>query len=732
MGSPHERKLRRLALGFCVLTFLCAIVARAGWMTRLEEATLDFRYAHFNRATRASDRVVVIDIDEASVKSLAPTLGRWPWPRRIHKDLVEFLSVGQPAAILFDILFTEAMPGGRDDEMLARASAASGVVSHAMTLLKDRTQEGTGDEALPDEFARKFSLSAETPESLRPLALRAFHDFEIPPARFYRAVPKMHVVTVDVDPDGVYRRVPVIFQYGKSWFPSLPLQGLLASFRDPRIVVHPHEVVLLDETATSLRVPVEPDGMLRVHYYRDDRAPAVYPIAAALSSARKLQSGEVADARELPLNPLELKDKIVLVGGSATGLQDLKATPIHPAYPGVLLQATAISNALTGDFLRPAWAIVWLAAPIAITLAAYCALFLATGLVAKIGLALLVLVAYDALAITLFQHMSVWLPMALPSAAGLIALFDGLAYLVFAEGRDKRKLKETLSKYVAPAIAEKLIASGIDPQAEVGNHKELTILFADIRGFTSFSEAFPPQRIVECLNEYFDEMGEVVFASWGTLDKFMGDGLMAFWGAPLDDDLHAAHAVRCALAMLARAELVRAKWTERLRLPSDLRIGIGINTGQAIVGNIGSARHLSYTAIGDNVNLASRIEGLTSRYRAPLLVGEGTYERIKQSFVCRVIDDVRVKGRTAHVKIYEALVEKTDPGAPRAEELASAFERAWTAYRAGDFRAALKLFENVSRLSQQDGPTAVYVERCQQLISTPPTEWSGVHVLDAK
>ncbi len=732
MDTRRRDKIRHGFLGVLAFLLLSLVGHFQPLMQKAERLSLDQRYARSNRKTTASTDVVVIDIDDQTLKNLAPYYGRWPWPRRVYKEVIEFLSLGEPAAILLDILFTEQMKGTDDDAQLAEASAAGTHVSHAFSFLKEPAEQRKGVNPLPMDFSKKFALAIDSTNSSKALLMASYRDYEIPPDDFYKKINHAHAVTVELDIDGKLRRIPLLFNYDKQTFPSLALAGILAKLDSPKISANSSGVRIRSQGRRDMILPTDSSGQLPLHFYDVDRAPPVIAMDAVVASALQLQKGEVSDPTLLKINPYELKGKVILIGASASGLNDLKATPLHPSYPGVLLQATAISNALKDDFLTiaPRWINVLIG--IFILAVIYTWMFTASQLWLKICFPFVFLSMVAVLSHLIFRHFNLAVEMAFPGVMGLAATIHGLAYLILVEEAAKRKLKTTLSKYVSPVVADKLLTSGIDPRAEIGAHKELSILFSDIRGFTTISESLPPQQIVVCLNTYLSQMNETIFEHLGTVDKFIGDGLMAFWGAPLDDDFHAVRAVRCALAMLGDVVTLRQKIRDDFGLSFDLEIGIGINTGNVVVGNIGSERHLSYTAIGDNVNLASRIEGITKVYQVPLLIGERTYDLVKQSVICRVIDNVQVKGKLQHVKIYQALVDKESPLADQAMELSHKFQNAWTAYEIGDFKNAHFLFKATEKDFDGDKPSQIYQERCKKMIAAPPKDWKGIYVLQTK
>ncbi|OFZ54487.1 MAG: hypothetical protein A2428_00720 [Bdellovibrionales bacterium RIFOXYC1_FULL_54_43] len=739
MTQKTRRQLQSALIGGLFIISFIALFQAFSTMERFEDATLDWRYRHFNRTTAMSDQVQIFDVDEITLKVLEPIYGRWPWPRRAHKEFIEFAATGQPEGVFFDIEFSESQKGTDDDSQLAQASANAQVVSHAMAFMEPGAP-GTKQENLPADFARRFAVSNE--RSVTGLAgfpqFIHFTEYRVPNATLYSQIPRIHAVNTDPDADGVFRHVPLLVRYGDQWMPTLSLAAVLTTYKDPVLLYRDGALIITAEGTPpgGLRVPVDSHGRLRLHFYSSEKTTPMTRIASALDAQIKITRGEVTDPAQLPVNPLSLENKLLLVGASATGLADLKVTPVASSYPGVLLHATAISNMLKGDFLRtlPSSASLVITA-LAVFAFYYFGLFL-SHIALKLVLPMLLLATYWAFGIWAFQQQSLHIPLAAPTLGGLAAILHGFAYMSFIEARDRKKMQGALSKYLSPSVAAHLVANGINPQAEVGRDQELSVLFSDIRGFTTLSERFRAPIVVEVLNKYLGRMTNVIFEKDGTLDKFIGDAIMAFWGAPLEDQAHAVKSVACAFEMrkqlaILKRELAESDADAGLK-DVQLNIGIGINTGRVIVGNIGSEKRLDYTVIGDNVNLASRIEGLTKQYHVDFLVGERTREMIKERFICRELDWVKAKGKNKPVSIFEPLCEKSAPDAHEYEALAAEFQTGLDHYRKGMFQEAKTQFESILARRPKDGPSQTFVERCGELLADSPDNWDGVFVAKSK
>jgi adenylate cyclase len=735
MSSHRRKRIHRALWGVLILGMIALIWDGTESGIRLERLALDYRYSKWNRDRQASPRVVVVDIDEESIKMLAPHYGRWPWPRKVYKELIEFFAVGEPAGVFFDLLFTESSLIAGDDDALAQTAASSGLPSFAMQLLKENALEGSVSPQLPEKFAQRFGLKWESDVPAGFLRRDLYRDFSLPVEAYQKSAPRIHVVTSEPDSDGVFRRMPLFFHYAPIQLPSLTLGAVLADLPPESLLKwNAQDSRLLGIEAGKYRFPVDTAGRLPLHFYKPDRGPEVIRFAAVMASAAQLQKGEVQDPVQLKVNPLDFKGKFILIGGSAAGLEDLKITPTSAAYPGVLLHATAISNILEGDYLQSLPAIPQLLLAILTVLVVYGFALLSSNIWVRFLVPQLWIAGYCAAGLYLFKFHSIGLQLARPAVLGGLALVDSIFYLFIVEQRDKAKMKESLSKYLPPSLADQIIQSGEDPRAEVGRLQELSVLFSDIRGFTSISEKMEPKALVMMLNEYLGKMTDVVFECRGTLDKFIGDAVMAFWGAPVTDSEHALHAVRCALGMKAALETLNKDWSRQGML--SLQIGIGINTGPVIVGNIGSEKRLDYTVIGDNVNLASRLEGLTKQYGVGVLISETAEELTRKWIVSRPVDLVRVKGKARYVRIYEPLGETADPRAEEWRGLARSFEDALSDYQQARFESALKKFERIHSDSIQRGgedPLAqVFVERCAHLLKEPPENWDGIYVAVSK
>jgi adenylate cyclase len=556
-----------------------------------------------------------------------------------------------------------------------------------------------------------------------------------------------------LDNDGTIRTKRLIARFGKTYFPALSLKAFMLATNqnaDIKIQVNPAtarreitEFAMLDNDTgnKTFSIPTDGQGSLMINY----AGPAkMFP---HLSFAELMSDGDDAEIEIREINPATghwdvahepikkskwLKDKIFVVGATATGIFDLRVTPFQKDYPGVETHADVISDLLTRNFMRP-WdeerskmplMILVIGIAMSITLAQL-------GAIGGLLMTIMFLVVFWFVdKFYLFDHgivvMIIW-PFAMVGGVFVTMTF----YRYLTEERGKKELRQTFAKYVSPAIVEEILA---DPKnIELGGRKtNLTVFFSDVRGFTTISEKLDPRALSDLLNSYLTPMTEIVFKNRGTLDKYMGDAVMAFFGAPIHYQDHAKHACRCALQSVKKLFELQKEYEKR-GLPM-IDLGIGLNTGEVSVGNMGSQTVRSYTVMGDAVNLASRLEGINKTYGTRIIISEFTYAQVKDDFICREVDWVRVKGKALPVKIFELMAEgKVQQAQPATQELLKWFQEGYLKYHEKAWSSALDLFTSALNLKPDDEVSKVYLTRCQEyLVEPPPDDWDGVFVMKTK
>ena len=665
--------LRKIAAGFALGAFAAAITLVLAWMGGLEEAelsTYDWRIRASADPAAVRQDIVLVEVNDTSIRDFAPVLGRWPWPRVVFARLAEYLGRGPARVIAFDFAFlepdvtlgvqlgTESWSGAKSDAALAEALRRL----PATTLIADAVYEGVKDRddanPPPDWRPRSWPFRLGPAIEERP--------FVVPPFD-----PLMQSVTllghdfVPLDLDGPARRIPPFIRQGDHYMPSLGIAAaLLAGGYAPEDVSLEGEAIRVGDRRIPLvagrvhdaagRVRSRPQLTTLINYKApplvNGRRPfRTYEARHLIASIGQLDAGETPE-----IDPSEFKDKIVFVGLSASALVDVFTTPFGADsgnMPGMQLHATMADNLLSNRFIRPGsepsrlWSVI--AAGLFVGLMA--ALLPFAGAAAGTAIAM---AAFTSYALSSFRG-GVWLNLSQPVLTMAVALFAGTAYRFFVEGYQKRLVKTLFGRYVSRDVFRQLMDH---PElAELGGRRrEMTVLFSDIRGFTSLTERGQAEALVAQLNEYFSKMVEVVFRHHGTVDKFVGDMVMALFGAPVDDADHAEHAVAAAVEMVSSLQELNRKWSSEGKVTLD--IGIGVNSGDMIAGNIGSSSIMSYTVIGDHVNLGSRLESLNKEYGTRIIISDATRSRLSGAYPVRPLGDVIVKGKTRPVAIFEVVV----------------------------------------------------------------------------
>jgi adenylate cyclase len=647
------------------------LLAWPGWLETAELKTYDWRMRTISRINIAAGRplvhpdIVLVEITDASIRDLSELVGRWPWPRALQALLLDYISRGKPKVIAVDVAFIEPERASKyefldrgeitsvqSDQELAEAVRRAGNV----IMLADVIDAGLRDGTLAQESwnTPAFRLGPAVEE--RPVVNPPY------PALMNAAAGLGHNFLV-LDEDGPARRFPPFIRQGTRYMPSLGVAAALVAggVRPDEVVLEGNTIRVRERSIALVPVKVtDVNDRSRVHDQQtmliNYRAPALVGGKRPYTSYEAgtlLKSWGQVEVREAPQIPAEVfKDKIVFVGLSVSGVMDVFQTPMgEGVLPGIQYHASVADSILSNRLLRPAasWSRV-----VATFVCALLIGLLSAALPFSVaaGGAIVLALGWTGGSMYAFDR-GLWLAMAQPISAIGLALFVGTAYRYFVEDAEKRKVSKLFGRYVSKDVYKQLMAK---PElAELGGaRREMSVLFSDLRGFTTITEKGDPEELVRQLNEYFTTMVEIVFRNGGTIDKFVGDMVMALFGAPVDDVSHADDAVTAAVEMVRELGELNRGWAAEGRVQLD--IGIGINSGDMIAGNIGSSAIMSYTVIGDNVNLGSRLESLNKEYRTRIIISEATRGRLAKSYDTRPLGGVVVKGKTRPVEIFEVIV----------------------------------------------------------------------------
>jgi adenylate cyclase len=599
-------------------------------METLEEKLYDYRFK-IRGTIQPPENIVIAAIDEKSLGKL----GRWPWSRDKIARLVNRLSEEGPEIIILDMILSETE---KNDKALGQAIQKAGNVILPVVFEFDRESHVPESESLLNSAFRSV-VNAERFKQYSPITAKRPLT---PVSELIRETMALGHINMFPDRDGTLRWEAMAIEHHGYLFPSIDLQTAAIYLGVPheKITLNATEGVHLGEKRT---IPTDRYSRSLIHYY---------------GPWQTFKYFSIADILEGEIKPGALQGKIVLVGATAVGIYDLRVTPFSAAMPGVEKHASVISSILENRFLRRANFSTNL---ILLLISGSLFSFLITrfksmGATFTAGIFLVIVLGSGYF---LFVHQGLWINMAYPSNNILLIFISVMVYNYAIEEKMARKIRAMFSSYVTEKVVNELIKNP-DMAKLGGERRTITVLFSDVVGFTSFSEKYTPEEVVALLNEYLGAMTEVIFRWEGTLDKFVGDAIVAFWGAPMRQENHAELAVRCALNMVKRLEDLQEKW--RSEGKPILDSGIGINTGEVLVGNIGAERKkMDYTVIGDHVNLGSRVEGLTRKYHTHILITEYTLDHLRNFVNSRLIGHIvikgrgktSVKGREKSVRVYE-------------------------------------------------------------------------------
>jgi adenylate cyclase len=679
--------------------------------------------------------VVIIDIDEQSLKSV----GQWPWPRTRIADLISRLTQMGALVIAFDIVFAEP------DRMSPSVAADEFRDLDDATRTKLRTLP-SNDAVFADALKNSRVVVGESglpfavaqPDGARPpIGLATMggdpRPFLLNFPGLLRNVPQLEqaasgrgLFTIRAERDGIVRRVPIVMQAQGTVMPSLTLEMLRVASGSNTVLIRSDRAGVQNAAVPGFVIPTDRNGQLWIHFAPHDKA-------------RYVSAGDVLEGK-VPAD--RVARRLVLIGTSAVGLLDSKTTPIDPVMPGVEVHAQVLESVLTQSVLSsPNYAIgVELIAALLLGIAIiWLAPILSPALLLAFGAAII--------AITLGASWYFYQQAGLLFDATYPLLSSALVYLTLifsnyiSEQAQRRRIRSAFGQYLSPALVEQLAQS---PEKLVlgGEEREMSILFSDVRGFTTISELYKddPQGLTSLMNSFLTPLTNAIIDHKGTIDKYMGDAVMAFWNAPLHDERHEYNACEAALEMLHRVDTLnrqreqQANETGQRFIP--IKVGVGINTGRCVVGNMGSDLRFNYSVLGDPVNLASRLEGQSKNYGLPIIIGSKTASGLRDKFAILELDCITVKGKTEPESVFTVLGRADVAGSENFGRLNHTVAEMLDRFRRQDFAGAT---DSIARCREiEDGfgighLLDLYSERIRIFLqSPPPPDWNGVFVLDTK
>lgn len=669
---------------------------------------LKFKNRYYGKTDDNSiEDIVIVDIDLRSSEKLGKY---YEWPRSYFAKAVDRLSVSNASVTAFDILFDRSNYRDQDSILTQSVINSDNVITGYSFEFEDAENFIYAD-STDGKLLKTVAISSE-----KEFGAGEYEIMNIGSEKILNAALSNGYLGIDSDEDGVIRKVQLVKKYRGKYYPSFALAICLEV-----LGVDPATISLKDgksiefvsrKDSAKYKIPLDAKNYMNIHYK---------------GTWRTFRTISFYDVMESRVGKKAFRDKPVLIGSSLRGLMDLRSTPVQKHFPGVEVQASVINTILTRDFItRSSGTVTFVIMLLMIMISAGLIL---TGLHISVSTIIIILAGWFYYNMTnkVFSDYNYILDVTRPLYALIFAFLTTYAIKYYKENKTKKFIKTTLGKYV-PEVVSKEILKNPDRFRLGGEKKEITMLFSDIRSFTSYSEKTEPEELVGFLNVYLKKMTGVIKKNCGTLDKYMGDAIICFFGAPVEIE-HPYLACKSALGMMA--ELKKLKSELEKDTFKNIDIGIGINTDTVTVGNIGSDDLFDYTAIGDGMNLASRLEGLNKYYGTNILVSGNTYEKVKGKFICRELDEVSVKGKDKPVKMFELLCEAGDALDENTEAKIINYAEALNIYKIGDFSAAENIFKELYS-TYNDKTSKLMAERCSLLIKEPPSDWKGVWKMDAK
>jgi len=712
LSAASARKLLSFILIVATVGLLGAFSLSAGSLVSdllqtMENRSWDLRVRASLRPEQADKRIKLILIDQSSLTHFGREQSLpWPWPREFYAKVVRYLEAAGAKGVAFDMLFTEPSNFGVDDDLLFAQTLGSSMPIVLPVALQRSTQPI--DASRLAKFKERYQESSilERVKELTQIASSSaeYHSVVLPIDELVRTLRVPANVSVSPDNDGVFRRFTPAARYAEFIIPALPLALYAATETD----------------ATEWRKATNylaNQRELVVRFHGEAGTYPAYSMAAVLESGAALEQGRTPD-----LSPEVFKDALVLVGVAAPGLFDYKATTVSENLLGVDFLAAVLDNILHRSFVTKTslWQSIGLVL-LLVALATATTLFLL-----HTGLQLLLLISvfsFYSWLVTWAAGQGVWLPLIIPLVCLLLSALLGYWAHYQIEGKAHRFIKGAFKQYLSAEVIEQIVKHP-ERLGLSGERRELTVFLSDLQGFAALSEQLGPTELSKLLNEYLSAMTDLILFHGGTVDKYIGDAILCFWNAPLAVEDHAYRAVIAALDCDACVQRLQSEWKERFGVQVSARIGI--NTGSAVVGNFGSAQRFDYTAIGDTVNLASRLEGVNKVFGTSILISGSTHSELKQQLPCRRVGAVQVMGKREAVEIYQPVQSGESPIFSEVD-----YSEALELFEEGQFVAARAIF---ARLSAVDSVSQAYLNRVDQLLlsggGTPL--WNAVWILESK
>ncbi len=723
MKTAHSKWFQSAAIGI-ICAAAIALCFHIGWLETLEFKTLDHRFLSMPRwqETSGPADICIIVIDQVSLESVHHVLDhRWPWPREFYAKMLGFLKAAGAKAVVFDMFFSEPdidhpdILGADSDAALVAATRQGANIFHSYVMQKV---------GLPPE---QEEYAAVTTRSMfhgmvSSSALRAYPSGALPSPDLTEAAAGLGFATVELERDNILRRIPLVAIFNGT---TVMCQSLAAGHKlvgSPELSLHAQHL-----NVGELAIPVDQTASTFLWWYRPAKdRPSPYPRHSAYNVLRAAVLLESGQPPGIPFS--DFRNKVVYIGSTAPSLFDNLATPLSAAVPGVEVQATALANLLRNDYVkRIPFAVTHLAILLICLIIAQTTCLIrrhaATGMLVPLAF----LVSIIAVSYGLLAQRHLFVDIVPPALAVVLTFGVGTITNYLTERRHSRMVRGIFEHYLDRGVVNNLIAN--PDQVRLGGEKrECTVLFTDVANFTNTSEQLGPEQVVHFMNVYLNAMTDIIIDEGGFVDKFIGDEIIAIFGAPGILPDHAERACRACLRMRDKVRELQPEF-EAAGCRTEIFARTGMCTGDVVIGNMGSDTRMNYTAMGNTMNLGARIQGICKAYGTRVLVSESTTQAVGDDLLFREIDSVQVKGKERGERIFELLGTTAQPDLP--PESCNAFAEALMLFRDRQWRAAEAAFRELATAG--DPPSQVFLERCTRYaINPPPDDWDGIYVMQTK
>jgi adenylate cyclase len=680
---------------------------------RIESQTYDWRLRRVVEPPKSPiEDIIIIDVDERSIQKLGSF---YHWPREYWIKLLGYLSNAGVKMVGLDFIFDPNPRHPEDDRAFQQAITDAGMVCLAFYFSPaDPDHYRTPMVNEPDNLDYQ-KLILEVPEELFAKIISQDR-FEPTYPDFINASSSAGFVTMFPDPDGILRRIPLLLRFNQHVYASFSLQIAMQLKQIEQLSYDEQhsQLLLVDQAGKTVRIPIDRFGQMLIDYkgpFKSFRYISFYDVLMGF------------------VQPAMLKDKTVLVGSSLTALFDLRSTPLQAAFPGVEVNANIVHQIVDEKFIQQLSA--WQTFLLIVLFGTFAGLILIFPRpIGSIIITALFVILTLAAGLIILEQFALWLPLIPLLLSVVIAFAITYVYRYLFEERDKRQIRKIFSHYVSTSVVDELLKN--PEKVQLGGEKKFcTVLFSDIVGFTTMAESMEPEKLVHLLNDYLTSMTNVILKHKGMLDKYEGDAIMAVFGAPVEIKESPELACYAGLEMQKQLKILREFWKKTGRPPIEMRIGI--NSGDMIVGNMGSETRFDYTVVGDAVNLASRLESANGVYDTRVIIGEQTFDKVQKRFVTRPLDLLRVKGKKNPVRAYELIAKSDEKLTEEFQQMIMAYKRGFKEYLLKNWESGIQYFEKAHQLKKDDGPTQLYLERCREFSIAPPAaDWDGVYVMKSK